>query len=140
MEEETSRLAIGLSKEELKSIEPQLTYPDRHLTLRSYIDGYTLSQADSTMWIAIRGNRVAHAFVKKAYQVNLSRWFTFIEQSHPELQQEFATKDNGAKAKRAAKAGLVLATTSPSKMLRWEKLLPDFLPNRRMSPCLIPDT
>lgn len=99
-----SRLAIGLSKEEFKSIEPQLEYLDKYLTLRSYIDGYTLSQADSTLWIAIRGNKVAHAFVKKASLVNLSRWFTFIEQSHPELQKEFVAKDEAAKAKRAAQS------------------------------------
>jgi glutamyl-tRNA synthetase len=103
-EEETSRLAIGLSKEDFKSIEPHLTYLNKHLTLRSYIDGYALSQADSTLWIAIRGNKVAYAFVKKASLVNLSRWFTFLEQSHPDLQKEFIGKDEAAKATRAAQS------------------------------------
>jgi glutamyl-tRNA synthetase len=72
-EEETSRLAIGLSKEDFKSIEPYLSYLDKYLTLRSYVDGYTLSPADSALWVAIQGNKVAHALVKKATLVNLSR-------------------------------------------------------------------
>ena len=103
-EEETSRLAIGLSKEDFKSIEPHLAYLEKYLTLRSYIDGYTLSQADSTLWVAIRGNKIAHALVKKATLVNLSRWFIFVEQSHLELQEEFVAKDDAAKAKKAAQS------------------------------------
>jgi glutamyl-tRNA synthetase len=103
-EEDTSRLVIGLSKEEFKLIEPHLAFLDKYLTLRSYIDSYTLSQADSTLWVAIRGNKVAYALLKKATFVNVSRWFAFVEQSHPELQEEFVAKDDAAKAKRAAQS------------------------------------
>ncbi|KFY81599.1 hypothetical protein V498_08709 [Pseudogymnoascus sp. VKM F-4517 (FW-2822)] len=51
-EEDKSGLAIGLSKEELKLIEPYLVFLDKHLTLRAFIDGYngyTLSQVNSTL-------------------------------------------------------------------------------------------
>jgi glutamyl-tRNA synthetase len=47
---------------------------------------------------------VAHAFVKRASLVNLFRWFTFVEQSHPELEEEFVAKDEAKKAKRAAQS------------------------------------
>lgn len=103
-EEDTSRLVIGLSKEEFKLIEPHLAFLDKYLTLRSYIDSYTLSQADSTLWVAIRGNKVAYVLLKKATFVNVSRWFAFVEQSHPELQEEFVANDDAAKAKRAAQS------------------------------------
>jgi len=103
-EEELSLLVAALSKREFKSIEPHLVHLDEYLTLRSYIDGYTLSQADSTVWVAVRGHAVAHAFLKKSSLVNLSRWFAFIEQSHPELQQEFIVKDKETKSKRVAKS------------------------------------
>lgn len=87
-EEDTSRLVIDLSKEEFKSIEPHLAFLDKYLTLRSYVDGYTLSEADSTLWVAIRGNKVAQALLKRATFVNVNRWFAFVEQSHFELQEE----------------------------------------------------
>ncbi|OBT66700.1 hypothetical protein VE03_03883 [Pseudogymnoascus sp. 23342-1-I1] len=102
--EDIARLVIGLSKEEFKSIELHLAFLDKYLTLRSYIDGYTLSQADSTLWVVIGGNKVAYALLKKVTFVNVSRWFTFVEQSHPELQEEFVAKDDAAKAKRAAQS------------------------------------
>ncbi|KFY71201.1 hypothetical protein V499_08591 [Pseudogymnoascus sp. VKM F-103] len=69
----------------------------KYLTLRSYIDGYTLSQADSTLW-------VAQALLKRANFVNVNRWFAFVKQSYPELQEEFIAKDDAAKAKRAAQS------------------------------------
>lgn len=135
-----SRLVIDLSKEEFKLIEPHLAFLDKYLTLRSYIDGYTLSQADSTLW-------VAQALLKRANFVNVNRWFAFVKQSHPELQEEFIAKDDGSSRRMTRqrrrgllKVGILLATVSLSKMLRWEKLSQDLLPNHRMSPYLIPDT
>ncbi|OBT50979.1 hypothetical protein VE04_09035 [Pseudogymnoascus sp. 24MN13] len=96
-EEDMPRLVIDLPKEEFKLIEPHLAFLDKYLTLRSYIDGYTLSQADSTLW-------VAQALLKRANFVNVNRWFAFVKQSHPELQKEFIAKDDAAKAKRAAQS------------------------------------
>jgi glutamyl-tRNA synthetase len=96
-EEDMPRLVIDLPKEEFKLIEPHLAFLDKYLTLRSYIDGYTLSQADSTLW-------VAQALLKRANFVNVNRWFAFVKQSHPELQKEFIAKDDAAQAKRAAQS------------------------------------
>ena len=66
----------------LKAIEPNLAELDAHLTLRSYIAGYTLSRADLWVWGALRSNRVATSYIKQALMVNLSRWFNFIEESN----------------------------------------------------------
>lgn len=103
-DKEASQLAADISKEDFKSLEPHLIYLDRYLTLRSYVDGYTLSQADSALWTTIRSNKVAFAFVKKLTLSNLDRWFTFIESSHPELGVRFIASDKAAKAKIAAQS------------------------------------
>lgn len=68
----------------LKAIEPHLAELDAHLTLRSHIVGYGLTDADTTVWKTIRDNRVAHAYVKQSLMVNLSRWFRYIEEAYPE--------------------------------------------------------
>lgn len=68
----------------LKAIEPNLAELDAHLTLRSHIVGYSLTDADTTVWKTLRDNRVAHAFVKQSLMVNLSRWFRYIEEAYPE--------------------------------------------------------
>jgi len=101
------QLAASLSKEDFKAIETHLAYLDNYLTLRTYIEGYTFSSHDSILWIAIRGNKVTHALIKKAKLIHLTHWFTFVEQSHPELQEEAIAKNNAEKAKKAAlsKAG-----------------------------------
>lgn len=66
----------------LKAIEPHLAELDAHLTLRSYIVGYTLSRADLWTWGALRSNRVATSYIKQGLMVNLSRWFNFVEESN----------------------------------------------------------
>ncbi|EME82476.1 uncharacterized protein MYCFIDRAFT_52738 [Pseudocercospora fijiensis CIRAD86] len=63
----------------LKQIEGPLGELDAHLTLRSYIVAYRLTDADLTVWKTLRSNRVAHAYIKQNLMVNLSRWFSFIE-------------------------------------------------------------
>ncbi|SMQ53353.1 unnamed protein product [Zymoseptoria tritici ST99CH_3D7] len=71
--------AEALKPLNLKQIEGPLGELDAHLTLRSYIIGYSLSDADTTVWKTLRANRVAHAYIKQSLMVNLSRWFFFIE-------------------------------------------------------------
>ncbi|TVY58977.1 putative glutamate--tRNA ligase, cytoplasmic [Lachnellula cervina] len=105
--EELSQLAAGLAAPDFKAIEPHLIALDKHLTLRTYIDGYTIGEADTKIWVTIRSNKVANAFLKKGSLVNLGRWFTYIEQTHPEIQEEIKTKDEAERARKAAlsKAG-----------------------------------
>jgi glutamyl-tRNA synthetase len=92
---------------DFRSIEPRLQALDKHLTLRTYLDGYTLSDLDTKIWLALRGNRAAFSFIKKGSLANLARWFNYIEDNHPEIQAEVKAKDAAAKAKVAAasKAG-----------------------------------
>jgi len=92
---------------DFRSIEPSLQALDKHLVLRTYLSGYELSDADKNIWLALRGNRAAVSFIKRGQLVNLARWFQFIEESHPEIQDEIKAKDAASKAKTAAasKAG-----------------------------------
>ncbi|KAK4168070.1 putative glutamate--tRNA ligase, cytoplasmic [Cladorrhinum sp. PSN259] len=92
---------------DFRSIEPRLQFLDKHLVLRTYLEGYTLGELDTKVWQALRGNRAAVSFIRKGSLVNLTRWFIFIEENHPEIQAEIKALDAAAKAKVAAasKAG-----------------------------------
>ncbi|KAI1505812.1 glutamyl-tRNA synthetase [Biscogniauxia marginata] len=92
---------------DFKSIEPHLIRLEKHLTLRTYLAGYTLSEIDSKIWVAIKSNRVAVSFVRKGSYANLHRWFTYVEQVHPEIQTEVKAADSARKAKvqAASRAG-----------------------------------
>ncbi|KAJ4288235.1 hypothetical protein N0V88_007425 [Collariella sp. IMI 366227] len=92
---------------DFRQIEPRLQALDKHLILRTYLDGYTLGEIDTKIWQALRGNRAAVSFIKRGSLANLARWFQFIEDNHPEIQAEIKAKDAAAKAKVAAasKAG-----------------------------------
>jgi len=105
--DEVATLVSALSAPDYKAVEPHLLKLDKYLTLRSYIDGYQISDADVQLWIALRSNKVTNAFLKKGSLPNLSRWFSFVEQSHPEIQSEIKVADDAVKAKKAAlsKAG-----------------------------------
>jgi glutathione S-transferase len=85
----------------LKAIESSLQELDAHLTLRSHIVGYTLSDADTAVWGTLRGNRVAHAFIKQNLMPNLCRWFRYIEEAYPQSVVVVA----GGKGKEGAKEG-----------------------------------
>ncbi|KAK0720107.1 tRNA synthetases class I, catalytic domain-containing protein [Lasiosphaeris hirsuta] len=92
---------------DFRQIEPRLQALDKHLTLRTYLDGYVLGDIDTKIWLALRGNRAASAFIKRGILANLARWFQYIEDVHPEIQADIKAKDAAAKAKVAAasKAG-----------------------------------
>ncbi|KAF2125389.1 glutamyl-tRNA synthetase [Dothidotthia symphoricarpi CBS 119687] len=73
--------AEALKPLNLKTIEPALLELDAHLTLRTYIVGYSLTDADTTVWKTLRENRVAHAYVKQDLMKSLGRWFRFVEET-----------------------------------------------------------
>jgi len=104
---ELSQLAASLAAPDFKAIEPHLAALDKHLILRTYVEGYKISEADTKIWVTLRTNKVAVAFLKRGALVNLSRWFTYVEQTHPEIQEEIKAKDEAEKAKKmaASKAG-----------------------------------
>lgn len=81
---EWQKRAEALQPLNLKAIEPSLLELDAHLTLRSHIVGYTISDADTAVWSTLRGNRVAHAFIKQNLMPSLCRWFRYIEEAYPQ--------------------------------------------------------
>ncbi|MCJ1287625.1 hypothetical protein MMC26_006977 [Xylographa opegraphella] len=89
---------------DFKSIEGPMQEVDAHLTLRSYLVGYTATMADFSIWGAIRGNRVAYAAIKKGSMINLYRWFRFIEEANPWVPAAVLSLNQAAHEKRAAKS------------------------------------
>jgi glutamyl-tRNA synthetase len=113
--DDLAKLATSLAAPDFKAIEPDLIALDKHLILRTYLEGYSLSEADTKIWVTIRSNRVANAFLKKGALPNLTRWFTYVEQTHPEIQEEIKAADE---AERARKAGLSKAGASYNMALQ----------------------
>jgi hypothetical protein len=93
--------ADSLKPLNLKQIEPSLLELDAHLTLRSHIVGYTLTDADTTVWSTLRGNRVANAYIKQGLMPSLCRWFKYIEEVYP--QSVVVVPAAGAKEKNEGK-------------------------------------
>jgi len=122
---DVSQLAASLAQADFKAIEPHLLALDKHLILRTYVEGYSISEADTKLWVTIRSNKVANAFLKRATLVNTSRWFNYIEQTHPEIQEEIKLKDEAEKARIAAASkagasyGLALQDTNKGVVTRF---------------------
>jgi glutamyl-tRNA synthetase len=93
--------AEGFKPLNLKAIEGPLGELDAHLTLRSHIVGYTLTDADTTVWKVLRDNRVAHAYIKQNLLPNACRWFRYIEEAYP---QQATLPERPAKGKDEKKA------------------------------------
>lgn len=98
--QEWQQRAEALKPLNLKQIEPALGELDAHLTLRSHIVGYTLTDADTTVWKTLRENRVAYAYIKQSLMPNLCRWFRYIEEAYP---QQAALPERPAKGKEEKK-------------------------------------
>lgn len=98
----------GFLTADFKSIQPRLLALDKHLTLRTYLDGYRLGELDTKIWQVLRTNPAVYFAIRKGTLFpNLLRWFTYIEETHPELQEEVKAREAAAKAKIVAgsKAG-----------------------------------
>lgn len=87
---------------DFKSIESRLRDLDKHLTLRTYIEGYKLGETESKIWQTLKTNKAAVGFIKKGTLANLTRWFNYVEDAHPEIQAETRAADAARKAKIAA--------------------------------------
>jgi glutamyl-tRNA synthetase len=101
--DELAQLPAKLSGD-FRSIEAHLRDLDKHLTLRSYVEGYGLSEIDTKIWQTLRTNKAAIGLIRKNGLPNLTRWFTFVETSHPEIQAEIKAADSANKAKVAAQS------------------------------------
>jgi glutamyl-tRNA synthetase len=91
--------ATKFNTKDRKALETAFTELDAHLTLRSYIVGYSLSDADTTLWKTIRENHIAGSFVKQGLLVNVSRWYKYIEETNPSI----ATLSSRPAKEKAAK-------------------------------------
>ncbi|MCJ1467515.1 hypothetical protein MMC07_006140 [Pseudocyphellaria aurata] len=89
---------------DFKSLEGPLLELDSHLTLRSYVVGYTLTVADLSVWGAIRGNKIAYAAVKKGSMLNVGRWFKFIDETNPWITTALQSLNAQAQEKKTAKS------------------------------------
>ena len=90
----------GFAVPAFKSLEPHLLELDAHLLLRSYIIGYTLTLADVAVWGAIRGNRAGLSNVRKGSMLNVTRWFTFIEETNPWMAEAVTRVNASAQEKK----------------------------------------
>jgi glutamyl-tRNA synthetase len=72
--EELQTLPTALAAD-FKSIETTLRDLDKHLTLRTYIEGYKLGETESKVWQTLKTNKAAVGFIKKGTLANLTRWF-----------------------------------------------------------------
>ncbi|KAI7221994.1 glutamyl-tRNA synthetase [Hortaea werneckii] len=86
---------------DLKKVQQPLAELDNHLTLRTYIVGYSASEADLAVWKALKSNRVAFGFIKGGAMASLWRWYSFIQDTEkPTVEQPKAAEkkqqDEGA--------------------------------------------
>ncbi|KAL2825945.1 tRNA synthetases class I, catalytic domain-containing protein [Aspergillus cavernicola] len=94
----------SLTSFDFKAVDPKLQKINNHLILRSFAVGYALSTADIALWGALRGNRVAIGAIRKGTLVNLTRWFTFLEELCPWAVAALDALNASAKEKKTAKA------------------------------------
>ncbi|KAI9832100.1 MAG: hypothetical protein M1826_002429 [Phylliscum demangeonii] len=103
-EDEWITRAIHLISPDFKQVETPLFELDAHLTLRSHVVGYSLSAADTTVWGALRGNRAAYGYIKKNQLLNVGRWFRYLEDAYPWLNDAVERLTVQVKEVRAVKA------------------------------------
>lgn len=96
--------ASRLQATDPKAIDAQLLELDAHLTLRSYIVGYSLTAADLALWGAIRGNRIAAATIKKGAIMNVTRWYKFVDESCPWISSAIQSANAQAQSKKTTKS------------------------------------
>jgi glutamyl-tRNA synthetase len=93
-----------LASPDFKSIETLLLELDSHLALRTHIVGYSLTVTDIIVWGVLRGNRAAHAYIKKNHLTNLSRWFRYIEEANLWIPKAVETLNLQVREKKTAKS------------------------------------
>jgi glutamyl-tRNA synthetase len=74
-----------LAEANVKEVEAHFQELDAHLTLRSYIVGHGMTDADSAMFKAISQNHKAKSYIKQGGLRNALRWFNYIDETNPEL-------------------------------------------------------
>ncbi|KAI7163843.1 hypothetical protein KC349_g1131 [Hortaea werneckii] len=80
-----TKRAAEFSSVDFAVLRSLLTDLDRHLMLRSFIDGYVPDANDFAIWGAIRGNKAARPILRKS-TVNVALWYDNVENSTPWLE------------------------------------------------------
>ncbi|KAI7237885.1 glutamyl-tRNA synthetase-like protein [Hortaea werneckii] len=80
-----AKRAAEFSSVDFAVLRSLLTDLDRHLMLRSFIDGYVPDANDFAIWGAIRGNKAARPIPRK-FTINVARWYDSVENSTPWLE------------------------------------------------------
>ncbi|RVD88025.1 uncharacterized protein DFL_002224 [Arthrobotrys flagrans] len=77
---------------------------DSHLTLRTFIVGYSPSIADIAVYGALRGNTQFYSLLRKPTYINVNRWGKYLE-SIPSFSQAIDAAKAAEAAKKAAATG-----------------------------------
>ncbi|KAI5456729.1 tRNA synthetases class I, catalytic domain-containing protein [Mariannaea sp. PMI_226] len=112
-------LAPALVTADFKSSEPILAQLDKHLTLRTYLSGYSLGETDEKVWIALRNSKVAIGLVRKGAFANVTRWFKYLEDAHPELKEKVAGPKKPVDKKGGANYNIGLTNTDNGVVTRF---------------------
>lgn len=95
-------LVPGLSSTDIQTLKPLLMMLDRALTLRTYLGGDHIGPIDEGAWTALRTNKVTGGLLRQGHMpTNVSRWYTFIDAMHPEIQIEIKAAQAQARENRA---------------------------------------
>ncbi|KKZ64804.1 glutamyl-tRNA synthetase [[Emmonsia] crescens] len=93
--------SLDLAPSDFKAVNKPLTELEHHLTLRSYIVGYSMSLADMVVWGTMRGNKVLMSTIKRRGG-NVGRWFAQIESTNPWITQVILELNAPTRQKRVA--------------------------------------
>jgi glutamyl-tRNA synthetase len=91
---------VDLVVSDYKKLERSIKELDAHLTLRSYIVGYSVTLADVIVWAILYGNKAG--FSPKRNSINISRWFDFIEAENPWISSAVASFKKFLHSRKAA--------------------------------------
>ncbi|POW02019.1 hypothetical protein PSTT_12086 [Puccinia striiformis] len=80
---------------------------DHHLTLRTFLVGYSISEVDCSLWGLIKSSSTFNALLKRAQHPHLSRWFNYVD-SLPSSKLTISTLQDQIKnsVKGRSKAGV----------------------------------
>ncbi|KAK2766925.1 hypothetical protein FQN54_006240 [Arachnomyces sp. PD_36] len=92
--------SLDFTTTDFKSLEKSMQELNAHLTLHSFIIGYSLTLADLAVWGALRGNKVARIIRQKSNCI--LRWFNFIEQSNPWVTKAVSELESVLQLRKAA--------------------------------------
>ncbi|KAK5166521.1 glutamate--tRNA ligase [Saxophila tyrrhenica] len=117
--EEWKQRAEALKPTNPKQVEGPLSELNDHLTLRSYIVGYNLTDADTAVWTTLKANHVAtSAFIKSGRMVNVARWFNFIaDTAQPAI--DLPTRAKGGAVDEGASYDIGLPDTEKGVVTRF---------------------